>query len=290
MARTQSHGNLLDSDTFVTPDTPIGLSIAGSDCCGGAGIQADLKTFTAFDVYGLTAVTAVVAETPNKIEEIEPLSAQLVETQVRILLESYSVGVIKTGMLPSSGQIERIALLVASWKRASPGAKLVVDPVIAASSADRLMDDEALRTMEECLLPLADLVTPNQSEAHALLGRSLDLDADPESTIRDLVQKFGAAVLLKGGHAGDRDPHRATDLLMTREGQLTEYSAPRIPNGHRLHGTGCTLSSAIAAGLAKGNDLEDAVAAAKAFITVSIEHAHHWPTLSALRTEAVGNR
>ncbi|MFT4638953.1 MAG: hydroxymethylpyrimidine/phosphomethylpyrimidine kinase [Verrucomicrobiales bacterium] len=278
MARTQSEGNIPDSHTIIIPETPIGLSIAGSDCSAGAGIQADLKTFTALGVYGLTVVTAVVAETPHHVVEIQAMSDALVASQLDVLLQTYPIAAAKTGMLPSTEQIIRLADLLGSWKKRFPAARLVVDPVIIASSGKSLITDEALATMQEMLLPLADLITPNQLESETLLGQQI---WDSSDTVRALADKFQTAVLLKGGHSDD--PTTATDLLWTVDG-LTEYSTPRIPNGHHLHGTGCTLSAAITACLAKGHRLENAVAEAKDYLTRCMEQALHWGDVSALGT------
>ena len=276
MARTQSQGNETDRGTFVTPHTPIGLTIAGSDSCAGAGIQADLKTFTALGVYGLTAVTAVVAETPSTVTQIEPVTATLLEAQLELLFDTYPIMAAKTGLLPDPDQIERLCHLLPTWKRRDPSARLVVDPIVVASSGKTLIAREALAAMKRLLLPMADLITPNRWEAEALLG---DGGKNLPVLVESLATEYETAVLLKGGHS--QDPKRATDLLWTEHG-LTEFSASRLPSGHDLHGTGCTLSAAITAALAKGRALEDAVAEGKDYVTRCIQGAHRWDGVSAL--------
>lgn len=279
MARRQSTGKIFESETVVIPDTPVGLTVAGSDCCAGAGIQADLKAFTALGVYGLTAITAVVAETPHEVRRIIPMPADFIESQLRLLFDAYPVMAAKTGLLPGSEQIIRIATLLRTWKQGFPQARLVVDPVMVASSDDRLMSRESAAVLEETLLPLADLLTPNRPEAAVLLGEDGKRKTRPREVAEALAEKFHTAILLKGGHADD--PQSAMDLLVTENG-VTEFSAPRIPGGHTLHGTGCTLSAAITASLAKGAALEEAVADGKAFVTACIQRAHHWEGVSAL--------
>jgi hydroxymethylpyrimidine/phosphomethylpyrimidine kinase len=282
MASTQSSSAPLDFENAVIPEIPVALTIAGSDCCAGAGIQADLKVLTSLRVHGLTAITAVVAETPNVVEAIHPVSGDLLSSQLRLLLEAYPVSAAKTGMLPTAETIAAAVPLLVAWKQDTPGAKLVVDPIITASSKRALMENPAFDLMQSDLLPLADLVTPNADEARALLGET---SATPgrERTAEDLAlalfERYQRPILLKGGHAAD--PDLATDVLVTAEG-TTAYSVARLPEAHRLHGTGCTLSAAITGFLAKGHSLENAVADAKAYLTCCLEVPLHWDGVAAL--------
>lgn len=255
-------------------NTPVVLTIAGSDSSAGAGIQADLKTFSALGVYGLTAITCVVAETPGLVSKIEPVSAETVATQIEILLEGFPVGAIKTGLLFSG----EIALAVARALRThaegtNSAPPLVIDPVMVATSGDLLLQDDAIDCYERELFPLAALVTPNLSEAVRLLGEPIaDLQAMRKAGAK-LAEKYGVPVLLKGGHLTGEE---AIDLLFA-QGRVTEFSAPFF-RGIATHGTGCTYSAAIAAGLAIGLPLEEAIRRAKKFVTATIAQHHAWKT------------
>ncbi len=240
---------------------PVALTIAGSDCCAGAGLQADLKTFSAFGVHGLSAVTSVVAETPLAVHGIYPLSPAALQQQMRILLEAYPVSAIKTGMLGSAPHVVAVAELLAG--RSIP---LVVDPVMVASSGDVLLSPDAVSAYRSRLIPLATVMTPNLHEAQQLLESS----AAPSAAA--LAEKFGCAVLLTGGHGADR--HLAADVLVC-DGSETRFESPWIEVASS-HGTGCTLSAAIAAGLARGDSLSDAIRAAKAFITRALRESYGW--------------
>ncbi len=252
---------------------PVALTIAGSDSSAGAGIQADLKTFTALGVYGLTAVTCVVAETPGKVSRIEPVSAELVRNQIDVLLRSFPVGAIKTGLLFSG----RIITEIARALRAHGPVPLVIDPVMVATSGDALLEDDAIQIYERELFPLAALLTPNLGEASRLLDKSIrDLPAMRDAG-KILAAKYGVPVLLKGGHlTGDT----AVDLLFA-DGKVIEFSAP-FSRGLATHGTGCTYSAAITAGLANGLPLEEAIRRAKIFVTAAISQHHAWETVQAL--------
>ena len=252
---------------------PVALTIAGSDSSAGAGIQADLKTFSALGVYGLTAVTCVVAETPGHVSKIEPVSAELVRDQIEVLLRSFPVGAIKTGLLFSAGIIAEIASVLRA-RRSTP---LVIDPVMVATSGDDLLQDDAIQTYEGDLFPLAALLTPNLGEAGRLIGKRVtDLTAMREAG-EILVEKYGVPVLLKGGHLSGND---AIDLLFLK-GRVIEFSAP-FSRGIATHGTGCTYSAAITAGLAGGLTLEEAIRRAKKFVTAAIAQHHAWGKIQAL--------
>jgi hydroxymethylpyrimidine/phosphomethylpyrimidine kinase len=252
---------------------PVALTIAGSDSSAGAGIQADLKTFSALGVYGLTAVTCVVAETPGHVSKIEPVSAELVRDQIEVLLRNFPVAAIKTGLLFSASIIAEIASVLRE-RRSTP---LVIDPVMVATSGDALLQDDAIQTYERDLFPLAALLTPNLGEAGRLVGKSItDLEAMREAG-ETLEKKYGVPVLLKGGHLTGDD---AIDLLFLK-GNMVEFSAP-FSRGIATHGTGCTYSAAITAGLAGGLSLEEAIRRAKKFVTAAIAQHHAWGGVQAL--------
>ncbi|MEI8235246.1 MAG: bifunctional hydroxymethylpyrimidine kinase/phosphomethylpyrimidine kinase [Verrucomicrobiota bacterium] len=245
---------------------PVALSIAGSDNSAGAGAQADLKTFTALGVYGLTAITCVVAEVPGKVSAIAPVPPEVVAEQIRLSLAAYPVVAVKTGMLHSAAVIEAVCAVLEPARLA-----LVVDPVMVATSGAPLLEPDAVAAYRRRLFPLAALVTPNLPEASALWGRPVgSLDAMRQAG-RSLCASHGCAFLLKGGHLQGE----AVDLLVTPQGEEELFSAPRIAHV-ATHGTGCTLSAAITAGLASGKPLKEAVACAKAFVTRAIAGSYRW--------------
>lgn len=253
---------------------PVALTIAGSDSSGGAGIQADLKTFSALGVYGLTAVTCVVAETPGKVSRIEPLSAAVVREQIEVVAKGFPIAAIKTGLLCSTENVETIAKILVDLV---PKIPLVVDPVMIATSGAQLLESSAIKAYEKELFPRATLITPNLDEAAKLLGEKISDRQSMEAAVRALAEKYRTSVLLKGGHLpGDK----ATDLLMAN-GKITEFSAPFVRNVP-THGTGCTYSAAIAAGLAKGVALEASIQQAKDFVTAAIQNHFRWGDVHAL--------
>ena len=258
--------------------TPVALSIAGSDSSAGAGIQADIKTFSALGVYGLTAVTCIVAEIPGIVSRIEPVSAKIVREQIEVLAKNFSIAAIKTGLLCSGEIISAVAKTIQDvHKTFEPRIPLVIDPVVVATSGDPLLEPEAIETYEKELLPLASLITPNLDEAEQLLGTKIRDRRSMRVGGQELEKKFKTAILLKGGHlAGDR----AIDLLFA-DGRVAEFSAPKV-FGVATHGTGCTYSAAITAGLAKGLSLEKAVSQAKKFVTEAIRSHLQWGDLHAL--------
>jgi hydroxymethylpyrimidine/phosphomethylpyrimidine kinase len=255
---------------------PIALTIAGSDSSAGAGIQADLKTFTALGVYGLTAVTCIVAEVPRKVSWVEPVTATMVREQIDVLLKNFGVGAIKTGLLCSAEIVCAVAQAIQDGKKkiARP-VPLVVDPVMIATSGDNLLGPGAVEAYKNKLFPLATLITPNLDEAALLLETTIKDRKQMENAARALAKKYRASILLKGGHLrGDN----AVDLLF-HYGELTEFSAPFV-RGVETHGTGCTYSAAITAGLASGFSLVQAIKRAKTFVTESINRHFHWTTKS----------
>ncbi len=245
---------------------PVALTIAGSDCSAGAGAQADLKTFSALGVYGLTALTCVVAETPGKVTRIDPVAPEMVAEQIRILLANFPVGAIKTGLLHSPEIVARVVEVLRGGT-----IPLVVDPVMVATSGDLLLQAEAVSTYERELFPLAAVLTPNLDEASTLLGRPIRALAEMHAAGEELRARYGVPVLLKGGHLGGRV---AIDLLCTAGG-VEEFAAP-FTRGVQTHGTGCTYSAAIAAGLAAGRDLADAIRVAKNYVSRAIAQHFTW--------------
>ncbi len=264
----------------ANPEVPVALTIAGSDSSAGAGIQADLKTFGALGVYGLTAITSVVAETPGVVSAIEGISAKMVRAQVNVLLTSFHVAAIKTGLLFSG----EIVSAVARTLREHGPRLLVVDPVMVATSGDQLLRDDAVDAYERELFPLATLVTPNLDEAARLLREPIvDLKAMRSAGVR-LTEKYRVPVLLKGGHLAGQN---AIDLLFVA-GNVIEFSAP-FSRGIATHGTGCTYSAAITAGLALGLSLEEAVRRAKQFVTATIAQHFSWKSASGATLHALNH-
>ncbi len=248
------------------------LTIAGSDCSAGAGLQADLKTFGALGAYGLTAVTCVVAEVPGRVSVIQPIEPRIVAEQIRLLFAAFPIAAVKTGMLFSREIIETICdVLAAEFAKMERPPPLIVDPVMVATSGDLLLKNEGVAAYRESLFPLAALITPNLDEVHTLLGRPVTSLEEMRAAGTELVARFGTAFLLKGGHLRGAV---ATDLLFA-DGEIAEFSAPFVP-GVSTHGTGCTYSAAIAAGLGRGLPLRDAVAAAKIYVSRAIGGFLRW--------------
>ena len=242
----------------------IALTIAGSDSSGGAGIQADLKTFSALGVYGASVITALTAQNTLGVQGVEPVSAAFVSAQLAAVLSDLDVAGIKTGMLATREIVERVAHDLEDIAVRVP---VVVDPVMVATSGDVLLQPDAIAAYIDALFPVATLVTPNLAEAARLTGRppatSLDAMADQGAA---MIARGARAVLVKGGHAGGGD---ASDVLVM-QGFVKIYTAPRIDTRH-THGTGCTLSAAIAAALAHGAPLPTAIELAKLFLTAALE-------------------
>ncbi len=246
---------------------PVALSIAGSDNSAGAGAQADLKTMSALGVYGVTAITCVVAEIPGKVSAIQPITPAIVAEQIRLSFSAYPIGAVKTGMLYSREIIECVCKTLEEQIKIP----LIVDPVMVATSGDLLLHLDAIALYRERLFPLASLVTPNLDEVRALLGRPITSLEEMRRAGEELTALFGTAFLLKGGHLRGAI---ATDLLFA-DGEVAEFSAPFVPDVS-THGTGCTYSAAIASGLAKGLALRDAVEEAKRFVTKAVTHFLRW--------------
>jgi hydroxymethylpyrimidine/phosphomethylpyrimidine kinase len=240
------------------------LSIAGSDSGGGAGIQADLKTFSALGVFGTSALTAITAQNTVGVRAVYELPPEIVAAQIDAVIEDLGADAVKTGMLGSSALIQAVADRI----RAHGLSTLVVDPVMVAKSGDSLLQTEAVTALRDQLMPLALVVTPNRPEAEVLTGRPVNSLQDARTAARSLVVDLGARnAVVKGGHADGP----AVDILFDGR-ELREYTAPRLDTRH-THGTGCTFASAIAAELAKGASVPEAVGRAKDYLTAAIRQA-----------------
>ncbi|ATU93012.1 bifunctional hydroxymethylpyrimidine kinase/phosphomethylpyrimidine kinase [Phyllobacterium zundukense] len=249
--------------TAIAP-TAIAMTIAGSDSGGGAGIQADLKTFSALGVYGTSVLTAITAQNTRGVTAIENLSPGIIRAQIDAVLSDIDVQAIKIGMVSTVETIETIAGALEHW-----GRRAVLDPVMVATSGDRLLQPEAIEALRQRLLPHALVLTPNLPEAALLTGEAIAADEAQMARQAERLLALGpAAVLIKGGHAKGE---LSTDLLFDGE-TVHRLSSPRIATNHD-HGTGCTLAAAIAAGLAKGADLRGAVGQAKAYLTAAMAAA-----------------
>lgn len=247
--------------------TPIAVTIAGSDSSGGAGIQADLKTFAALKVYGASVITAVTAQNTLGVQGIHDVPADFIAAQIDSVFSDLDVGAVKIGMVSKPEVIEAIA---AGLGRHAGRIPIILDPVMVATSGDRLISDEAVDALRHHLLPLADLVTPNLPEAATLIDAApARSENDAVAQGRKLLSLGARAVLIKGGHA---EGNESVDHLMSADGTMRRFASGRIETRH-THGTGCTLSAAVAAGLARGLALTEAVAQAKRFVTASIAAA-----------------
>ena len=245
--------------------TKKAMTIAGSDSGGGAGIQADLKTFAALGVYGTSAITAITAQNTLKVTDVLELPPGIVAAQIDAIVSDIGADAVKTGMLANASIIEVVADRVRQYGLQP----LVIDPVMVAKSGDPLLRQEAVDALRTLLLPLATVVTPNIPEAETILGHSLDSDEAIRDAARTIVALGARSVVIKGGH---RESPTADDLFYDGE-EFRVFSAPRV-NTANTHGTGCTFASAIAAWLARDADLATAVARAKDYITHTLSHAY----------------
>ncbi len=253
--------------TDAGPPRPRALTIAGSDSGGGAGIQADLKTFTVLGVYGMTAVTAVTVQNTEGVAGYEAMPPAIVADQIRSVVTDIGVDAAKTGMLANAAIVSAVADAVEE----TGVRKLVVDPVSMSKHGFGLLTGEAVVALRARILPLATLVTPNLPEAAALSGLEVETRDDMRGAADAILAAGARAVLVKGGHLQDGGENAAADLFV--DGEVEEWLIePRIATPH-THGTGCTLSAAIAAHLARGEGLLPAVRAGKAFVTEAIRHA-----------------
>ena len=238
------------------------LTIAGSDSGGGAGIQADLKTFAAHGVYGTSAVTALTAQNTLGVSAVHVVPAEIVTAQIEAVVSDFGCDAVKTGMLANAAVVEAVAAAVEALELPN----LVVDPVMVAKSGDRLLDDQAVHTMRSALVRLARVITPNIPEAEALCGMTIRSVADMRAAAERLSSLKPSAVLLKGGHLEGPD---VVDVLF-EHGRIVELTGPRV-GGRHTHGTGCTFAAAIAAGLARRQTLENAVRAAKEYVAGAMQ-------------------
>ena len=241
------------------------LTIAGSDSGGNAGIQADIRAFHAFGIHACTVIAALTAQNQFGVRNVAAAAPGIVEDQLDAVLEEYDVGAIKTGMLANAPLIEAVA---GSLRRHNYSGKIVVDPVMISTSGAKLLADDAMDAMRDLMLPLASVATPNLPEAEALLGVKISSQNDMSAAARAIKEKFGCAALVKGGHGIIRT--EASDVLCDENGSLSWFSLPAIADPLSTHGTGCALSAAMAAALACGAELAEAVRLAKQFTHDSI--------------------
>ncbi|HYC03848.1 MAG TPA: bifunctional hydroxymethylpyrimidine kinase/phosphomethylpyrimidine kinase [Azospirillaceae bacterium] len=241
------------------------LIVAGSDSGGGAGIQADIKAVTALGGFAMTAITALTAQNTLGVHGVHPVPTDFIEQQMRVVLDDLGADAVKTGML---GTVEIIATVADGLRGLKGRVPVVIDPVMVAKGGHRLLDADAVAAVVEKLLPLADVLTPNRPEAEALTGLIIE-DRAGMRRAADLLLLAGAkAVLMKGGHMPGEE---VTDLLVTRDGEVA-FTSPRIDTAH-THGTGCTLASAVACGLAQGMRAEEAVRRARDYVAEAIRTA-----------------
>ncbi len=243
---------------------PTVMTIAGSDSSGGAGVQADLKTFAALGAYGTCAITAITAQDSQRVHTVHELPPELVAAQIDAIVLDIGADAVKTGMLASVETVRTVAAKV----REHHLPNLVVDPVMVAKSGARLLAEDALSVLKSDLLPLATAVTPNLPEAEALSGRRLEASSDLETAAREIAALGASAVVITGGHASGSE---SIDLLYDGR-RFRRFAAPRLSTRHG-RGTGCTFSAAIAAGLAQGMPIEEAVGQAKEYVTTALARA-----------------
>ena len=236
------------------------LTIAGSDCSGGAGIQADLKTFTAHKVYGMSVITALTAQNTLGVAAIHQVEAEFIAQQLDAVFQDIRPLAVKVGMVANADIIKTIAAKLREYQ----ARQIVADPVMVATSGSKLLSDDAVQTLLDELLPLSELITPNLREAEVLWGQPISTKQQMEAAAAAIYNQVGANVLLKGGHL-----ESCADDLLYNGSNFTWYNGPRIANNN-THGTGCTLSAAIAANLALGHSLEESIALAKDYISGAI--------------------
>jgi len=243
------------------------MTIAGSDSGAGAGVQADLKTFAALGVYGTSVLTAITAQNTLAVTTMHEVPTNVIESQIDAVVTDIGADAVKTGMLSSSAIIECVTKSLKKYSAIPELRRLVVDPVMVAKSGDSLLHEEAVGALRDLLLPMAAVVTPNIPEAETLTGLSIVSDDDVKKAAREIVAMGATSVVVKGGH---RDGP-ATDLYFNGH-NFREFTAPRFDTVN-THGTGCTFASAVAAGLAKGLQTEEAVGLAKEFVTEAIRRS-----------------
>ena len=243
---------------------PVALTIAGSDSGGGAGIQADLKTFSALGVYGMSAITSITAQNTSEVRAVFEVPAEVLSSQIGAVLDDIRPGAIKTGLLPAEATVD----VVVEQLKGRGQTNIVVDPVMVSGSGTPLMTSDAIDVLRSRLLPLARVITPNLDEARVLSSRQIVTLDDMELAARELHAMGASSVLVKGGHLAGQD---ATDVFFDGV-DCVRFSAPRDPKS-RVHGTGCVLSAAIAAFLALGQGVREAVNSAKSVVSTAIQDA-----------------
>lgn len=248
---------------------PVALTIAGSDSGGGAGIQADLRTFAALGVHGTSAIACLTAQNPKRVLAIEPCPPKMLLQQIEAVFEELNPRAVKTGMLYSVENVLVVANCFRNSKFKTRNFQLVIDPVLVSTSGRKLLQPKALKILKEKLLPLATLVTPNLSEAEILSGRKISSVEEMPVAAKKIHSQFGCAVLIKGGHLPG---HKATDIFFDGKSTI-QLSAPFVKN-IRTHGTGCVYSAAICAALAQGKDLFQAIRIGKRFVTKAISGSY----------------
>jgi hydroxymethylpyrimidine/phosphomethylpyrimidine kinase len=244
---------------------PRVLIVAGSDSSGGAGIQADLKTLSALGAYGMTAITAITVQNTLGVTDVHAIPSAVVAAQMRSCLEDIGADAIKLGMLHSAELIDAVAEVLAEY----PAIPVIADPVMVAKGGAALLQSEAVGALANMILPLAAVVTPNTEEAAVLLGSAVEDEPAAERAARELSDRFDTAVLLKGGHLSGAG---VQNLLAQPDGSVARFVSPRLDTQH-THGTGCTLASAISAGVAAGLPLNQAVSHACGFVHAAIANA-----------------
>jgi hydroxymethylpyrimidine/phosphomethylpyrimidine kinase len=248
---------------------PVAMTIAGSDSSSGAGVQADLRAFRWFNVYGSSAITCITAQNPEEVRSVFALPVTEVRQQIETVMDSLQVKAVKTGMLYSSDIINEVVDVLEEYKAKGVEPKLVIDPVMISTSGVALINDEAIQTMKERLFPIAKIVTPNIPEAEVLSGMKISSLDDMHAAAKKLAIEFDTMFLIKGGHGFDAE---ATDVLFSYNAVI-QLKGKRIENPLSTHGTGCSLGSAIAACLALEYDMDAAVKLAKDYVTIGIEKA-----------------
>ena len=243
--------------------TPCCLTIAGSDSGGNAGVQADLRAFHAYGLHGCTVLAALTAQNPNGVAAVHAVPPDFVAAQLDAVLGVYDIKALKTGMLADPAVVEAVGDRVAAY----PGIARVVDPVMVATSGAKLAEGPAVEAMKRCLLPLATVVTPNIPEAVALCGR----EGGAAELAKSLQGTFGCAVVVKGGHGSGGE---AVDVLCDKTGEVREFSLPRIESPVSTHGTGCTFAAALAAELALGHGVAQAIEGAKRHVHSAIARSY----------------
>ncbi|TGM08938.1 bifunctional hydroxymethylpyrimidine kinase/phosphomethylpyrimidine kinase [Leptospira barantonii] len=249
---------------------PVTLTIAGSDSGGGAGIQADLKTFTALNTFGTSAITCLTSQNPSGVTGILEVDAEFLEKQILAVLDYFPVQAIKTGMLFSTAIIEKTSSLLSVRKNSEKTFSLVIDPVMVATSGAKLLQDSAIEALLFKLIPIADLITPNLDEAEILSGKKIGKAGEMPDLAKEIFEKFKVPILLKGGHL--QNEKIALDILYDGKA-LYKFEKPFV-SGFYPHGTGCTYSSAITSYLALGESLPKAVLHAKEYLHAAIEQAY----------------